>query len=193
MVEGQPRAFTFEYNQRGHQVYRVIEVDARPAQARTLIDEQSKTFIYYNLLGPGLSAGRRYRHESNDGKEIIWASERDGWEHLYLYDGITGKVKNRITKGDWLVRNVDFVDDEKRQIWFAAGGLVPGEDPYFTQYCRINFDGTGLTKLTDADGTHTVTFSPDHKYYVDTVAAHRSSAAVAASPRGRSKGRHGSG
>jgi dipeptidyl aminopeptidase/acylaminoacyl peptidase len=132
-----------------------------------VIDEQSKTFIYYNQLGPGLSAGRRYRHDLSDGKEIIWASERDGWEHLYLYDGVTGKVKNQITKGDWLVRNVDYVDDDKRQIYFEAGGLIAGQDPYFTQYCRINFDGTGLTKLTDADGTHTVTFSSDRKYYVD--------------------------
>ncbi len=162
------RGFTFEYNQRGHQVYRVIEVNAQTGAARPLIDEQSKTFIYYNLLGPGLSAGRRFRHDVNDGKEIIWASERDGWEHLYLYDGITGKVKNQITKGNWLVRNVDFVDDEKRQIWFEAGGMVPGQDPYFTQYYRINFDGTGLTKLTEADGTHTVVFSHDRKYYVDT-------------------------
>ena len=161
------RGFTFEYNQRGHQVYRVIEVDAGTGKARPLIDEQSKTFIYYNQLGPGLSAGRRYRHDVNDGKEIIWASERDGWEHLYLYDGVTGKVKNQITKGEWIVRNVDYIDDEKRQIWFEAGGIVSGQDPYFTQYCRINFDGTGLTRLTEADGTHTVTFSSDRKYYVD--------------------------
>jgi dipeptidyl aminopeptidase/acylaminoacyl peptidase len=162
------RGFTFEFNQRGHQIYRVIEVDAATGKARSLITEQSKTFIYYNLLGPGLSAGRRYRHDLNDGKEIIWASERDGWEHLYLYDGITGAVKNQITKGDWLVRNVDFVDDDKRQIWFETGGMNPGEDPYFTQYYRINFDGTGLTKLTDANGTHTVAFSHDRKYYVDS-------------------------
>jgi dienelactone hydrolase len=162
------RGFTFEYNQRGHQVYRVIEVDAKTGQARPLITEQSKTFFYYNLLGPGLSAGRRYRHNVNDGKEIVWASERDGWEHLYLYDGITGMVKNQITKGDWLVRNVDFVDDEKRQIWFEAGGMNVGEDPYFAQYYRINFDGSGLTKLTDANGTHAVVFSPDRKYYTDT-------------------------
>jgi dipeptidyl aminopeptidase/acylaminoacyl peptidase len=162
------RGFTFEYNQRGHQAYRVIEVDAQSGKTRTLIDEQSKTFIYYNELGPGLSGGRRYRHDLNDGKEIIWASERDGWEHLYLYDGATGKVKNQITKGEWIVRNVLRVDDDKRQIWFEAGGLVPGQDPYFTQICRINFDGTGLTRLTDADGSHTVTFSPDHKYYVDS-------------------------
>ena len=162
------RGFTFEYNQRGHQVYRVIEVDAQTGKARPLIDEQTKTFFYYNDLGPGLSAGRKYRHDVNDGKEIIWASERDGWEHLYLYDGTTGTVKNQITKGDWIVRNVDYVDDAKRQIYFETGGIVPGQDPYFTQLYRINFDGTGLTKFTDADGTHTVTFSRDRKFYVDT-------------------------
>jgi hypothetical protein len=162
------RAFTFEYNQRGHQVYRVIEVDPQSGQTRALISEESKTFIYYTGLGSGLSAGRRYRYNLSDGKEIIWASERNGWEHLYLYDGVTGNVKNQITKGDWLVRNVVRVDEAKRQIWFEAGGLIPGQDPYFTQFCRINFDGTGLVKLTDADGTHTVTFSPDNKYYVDS-------------------------
>ena len=162
------RGFTFEYNQRGHQVYRVIEVDGTTGKARPLIDEQTKTFFYYSNLGPGLSAGRKYRHDINDGKEIIWASERDGWEHLYLYDGVTGKVKNQITKGDWLVRNVDYVDDAKRQIYFETGGIVPGQDPYFTQLYRINFDGTGLTKFTDADGMHTVSFSHDRKFYVDT-------------------------
>jgi dipeptidyl aminopeptidase/acylaminoacyl peptidase len=162
------RAFTFEYNQRGHQVYRVIEVDGQTGKARPLIDEQSKTFIYYNNLGPGLSAGRKYRHDVNDGKEIIWASERDGWEHLYLYDGVTGKVKNQITRGGWLVRNVDRVDDDARQIWFEAGGMVAGQDPYFTQFYRINFDGTGLTRFTEADGNHTVAFSADKKFYVDS-------------------------
>ena len=162
------RGFTFEYNERGHQAYKVIEVDPNSGQTRALIDERSKTFIYYNLLGEGLSAGRRYRYDVNDGKEIIWASERDGWEHLYLYDGVTGKVKNQITKGDWLVRNVNRVDPDKRQIWFEAGGSIAGQDPYFTQYYRINFDGTGLTHLTEADGTHTVSYSPDNKYYVDS-------------------------
>jgi dienelactone hydrolase len=162
------RAFTFEYNQRGHQVYRVIEVDAQTGKARALIDEEAKTFFYYNLLGPGLSAGRRYRHDIDDGKEIIWASERDGWEHLYLYDGATGQVKNRITRGEWLVRNVDYVDDAKRQIWFEAGGVDRDQDPYFTHYYRINFDGTGLTRFTEANGTHTVTFSADRAYYVDS-------------------------
>ena len=162
------RAFTFEYNQRGHQAYTVIEADGQTGKTRPLIAETTKTFFYYNDLGPGLSAGRRFRYDVADGKEILWASECDGWEHLYLYDGTTGQVKNQITKGDWLVRNVEFVDDAKRQIYFDAGGTVPGQDPYFTQLYRINFDGTGLTKLTEADGTHSAVFSHDKQFYVDT-------------------------
>ena len=103
-----------------------------------------------------------------DGKEIIWMSERDGWNHLYLYDGATGAVKHQITKGDWVVRSVVGVDEEKRQIWFSASGMYPGKDPYFVHYYRINFDGSGLTTLTPADANHVVTFSTDRSYYVDT-------------------------
>ena len=162
------RAFTFEYNERGHQTYRVIEVDAATGYPRTLIEERSKTFIYYNLLGPGMSAGRRYRYNLESSNEIIWASERDGWEHLYLYDARTGKVKNQITKGQWLVRNVTFVDEQARQIWFEASGMNLSQDPYFTHAYRINFDGTGLVAYTQADGNHTVSYSGDRKFYVDT-------------------------
>jgi dipeptidyl aminopeptidase/acylaminoacyl peptidase len=95
-------------------------------------------------------------------------SERDGWNHLYLYDGTTGKVKNQITKGPWVVRSVERVDTTHRQITFLAGGMNPKQDPYFTQHYRINFDGSGLTALTDADGTHAVTWSGDSVYYLDT-------------------------
>jgi dipeptidyl aminopeptidase/acylaminoacyl peptidase len=163
------RAFTFEYNQRGHQLYRVIEVDAGNGKPRAVISEQSSTFIDYRPLIPNpRDTGKKYRYELNDGREIIWASERDGWNHLYLYDGVTGKLKNQITKGNWVVRAVENVDEEKRQIWFQASGMYPGKDPYFVHYYRINFDGSGLTPLTEADATHTVSFSADMKYYADT-------------------------
>ena len=95
-------------------------------------------------------------------------SERDGWNHLYMYDGVTGTVKKQITKGEWVVRTVIGVDEEKRQIWFSASGMYPGKDPYFVHYYRINFDGTGLTTLTTADANHVVNFSSDREYYVDT-------------------------
>jgi dipeptidyl aminopeptidase/acylaminoacyl peptidase len=153
-------AVTFEYNQRGHQLYRVVEIDAATGRTRSVIEEAQKTFVEYS--------GKRYREDVADGKEIIWASERDGWNHLYLYDGVTGKVKNQITKGQWVVRGVEFVDAPKRQIYFRASGMYPGKDPYFTHSYRINFDGTGLTPLTDADGAHTLTFSRDRQYYVDS-------------------------
>ncbi|HXD23402.1 MAG TPA: DPP IV N-terminal domain-containing protein [Gemmatimonadaceae bacterium] len=163
------RAFTFEYNQRGHQVYRVLEADANTGAVRSLMTETSKTFIDYRRTNVGLAdSGRQYRYDLDDGREFIWMSERDGWAHLYMVDGATGAIKNQITKGNFVVRAVARVDEANKQIIFAAGGVNPKQDPYFVQYYRINFDGTGMTPLTDADGYHTVTFSPDFKYYVDT-------------------------
>ncbi len=162
------RGFTFDYNQRGHQLYRVIEVDAHTGEARALITEQSSTFINYEpLVDNQYDTGKIYRHDVDDGKEIVWASERDGWEHLYLLKGQTGDVENQITKGNWVVRAVNYVDDRKRQIWFQASGVNPGEDPYYVHGYRIGFDGSGLTPLTPLEANHRLEFSHDGKYYVD--------------------------
>ena len=152
-------AFTFEYNERGHGRYRVIEVDANTGAARAIIDEDPKTFFDYRH--------KKYRYDVDDGKEIVWMSERDGWNHLYLYDGVTGKVKNQITKGEWVVRGVDRLDEAKRQVWFRASGVNPDQDPYFIHYYRINLDGTRMVALTEGDGNHTIVYSPDRKYIVD--------------------------
>ncbi|MGH7577866.1 MAG: DPP IV N-terminal domain-containing protein [Longimicrobiales bacterium] len=162
---GDGRAFTFEYNQRGHQVYRIIEVDAETGAARAVISEDTETFFYYR---DSSGSGKKFRHDLDDGREIIWMSERDGWNHLYLYDGETGVVKNQITRGEWVVRDVTWVDGANRQIYFAASGMNPDQDPYFVHYYRIDFDGTRLTALTEADGTHTLDFSPDRRHYVVT-------------------------
>jgi dipeptidyl-peptidase-4 len=151
--------FTFFYNQRGHQVLRVVAVDAATGTARSVIDERSKTFIDY--------AGKYFCRYLDQTGEIIWMSERDGWNHLYLYDAKTGTVKNRITKGSWVVRKVDRVDEQARQIWFEAGGLVPGQDPYYVHFCRIDFDGKNLVDLTPGDGNHAVEYSPDGKCLKD--------------------------
>ena len=153
------RAITFEYNQRGHQAYRIVEIEAAKGTPSVLVDEQCETFFHYS--------GKRYRYDLNDGEEIIWASERDGWNHLYLYDGATGKVKNQITKGDWLVRGVTFVNEKDRTILFEASGREAG-DPYLIHLYRINFDGTGLTHLTPAEGNHQVSFSWDQQFLTDT-------------------------
>jgi len=154
------RAFTFEYNQRGHQVYRVIEVDGTSGAVRAVISEEPKTFFHYS--------GKKYRFDIADGNEIVWMSERDGWNRLYLYDGASGRVKNQITKGEWVVRGVDKVDEKTREIWFRASGLTAGIDPYFIHYYKINFDGSGLTPLTEGNFTHNAVFSSDMAYYLDT-------------------------
>jgi dipeptidyl-peptidase 4 len=152
--------FTFLYNQRGHQVLRVVAVDATRGTTTAVVDEHSATFIDYS--------GKKFlEYLDGPSPEIIWMSERDGWNHLYLYDALKGTVKNQITKGPWVVRGVDYVDKERRQIWFRAGGIRPGQDPYYIHYCRINFDGSGLVLLTEGDGTHSVQYSPDRRFIVD--------------------------
>lgn len=99
--------------------------------------------------------------------EIIWYSERDDWGHFYLYDAATGKVKNQITKGDWVVTKVVRVDEKSRTIYFYAAGLQK-ENPYFTGLYRIGFDGKNMTALTPGEGNHTAVFSPSGNYIVDT-------------------------
>jgi len=154
------KALTFEYNQRGHQVYRVLEIDGATGIVKTLIEETSPTFINYS--------GYRYRFDTGDGSQIIWASERDGWNHLYLFNGKSGQLINQITKGEWMVRRVISVNEEKKQITFEASGKEAGQDPYFIHVYRVNFDGTGLKRLTEGDGNHTVIFSADESVLIDT-------------------------
>ena len=150
----------YVYNQRGHQVLRVLSIDATSGEVKAIVDEHSDTFIDY--------AYKQFLHLSHKTNELIWMSERDGWNHLYLYDSVSGEVQNQITKGKWAVRNVEQVDDEKRQIWFRASGIRDGQDPYYQHHCRVNFDGTGLTILTDGDGDHEVQFSSDRRFLIDT-------------------------
>ena len=158
------RAFTFEFNQRGHQVYQVVEVNAATGATRIIVDEQCKTFFDYS--------GKKYRYDFSDGKEMIWRSERDGWNHLYLYDVATGRVKNQITKGNFVVRTIEEIDEKNRQILFTANGYDAegGEDPYNIHLFRVNMDGTGLTKLTTEQANHRFTFSGDKKFFVDVYA-----------------------
>lgn len=158
--EPDSQRFTFIYNQRGHQVLRLIAVDAQTGEAKAVIDERSKTFIDY--------AGKYFIHYLDKTDEVIWMSERDGWNHLYLYDTQSGRVKNQITRGEWVVRSVELVDEERRQIRFRAGGVYPGQDPYYVHVCRVNFDGSGFTILTEGDGTRLVQFSPDNRFLIDT-------------------------
>ena len=154
------KAATFEFNERGHQHYRVLELNAETGKMRTVIEESSNTFVNYS---------RQFRHHTKDDSEIIWMSERDNWNHLYLYDKATGKVKNQITKGEWYVRSVIKVDEDARRIWFQASGVNKDEDPYFIRYYSISFDGSDMRDMTPSKGMHTAYLSNDNKYIVDVT------------------------
>jgi dipeptidyl aminopeptidase/acylaminoacyl peptidase len=155
--------FTFEFNQRGHQLYQVVEVDAATGSLRNLIEEKSKTFVEYS--------GKHYRYDLNDTKEIIWMSERDGWNHLYLIDKKKAQVKNQITKGEWVVREVVSVNEKDRSILFKGSGKNAGEDPYNIHYYKVKFDGSGLVDLTPEPFEHQAVFSNDNNFLVDTYSS----------------------
>ncbi|MBN2180614.1 MAG: DPP IV N-terminal domain-containing protein [Sedimentisphaerales bacterium] len=154
------KSFLFHKTDRGHQRFRIFKVDAQTGKTKTIFDDHPGTFVnttYDSFI---------YYTEGN--REIIYACERDGWKHLYLIDAVSGGIKNQITKGNWVVRGVDRVDEKKRQIWFRAGGFYPDQDPYFVHYFRVNFDGTELVALTEGNGSHNIQYSPDQKYIIDT-------------------------
>lgn len=154
------KEFYFDYNQRGHQLYRVLAVDARSGAVRTVVEETSKTFIDYTQ--------KTWRQWLDQTGELLWMSERDGWCHLWLYDLSTGKVKQQITHGRWVVRKVVHVDAAAREVWFMASGLRQGEDPYHEHLCRIKMDGSGFAALTEGDGEHRIEFSPGRDCFVDS-------------------------
>jgi dipeptidyl aminopeptidase/acylaminoacyl peptidase len=146
---------------------RLRETDAATGKTRTITEERCETGV------DPLTSYVHYLEDTNEGpplrgNQIIWSSQRDGWCHLYLYDWKTGELKNQITKGDWVVRGIDRVDEQTRQIYFFASGREAGRDPYLCHLYKINFDGTGLFLLTPGHGEHSVTFSPCGRYIVDT-------------------------
>jgi dipeptidyl aminopeptidase/acylaminoacyl peptidase len=108
-----------------------------------------------------------------NGAELIEWSERDGWAHLYLYDG-QGKLKNQITQGAWHVEEVIGVDETKRVVYFTANGkesLAGGgkEDPYYMHLYRINLDGTGLQLLNAGNFDHSISLNDNNTYFVNNA------------------------
>jgi dipeptidyl aminopeptidase/acylaminoacyl peptidase len=100
--------------------------------------------------------------------EFIWFSERDDWGHLYLYDAITGKLKNQVTKGNWAITKLLKVDEQNRTLYFLAVGREAGQNPYFTHLYKVGFDGKNLSLLSPEDGNHQITLSPSGKFFIDS-------------------------
>lgn len=148
---------------RGHQRFRLFDVDPSTATVRTPIDETVKTFIWTaHASGEPLVT---YLEHSD---QVIYASERDGWRHLYLVDLNADGSHQQITKGDWVVRSIVDVDEDQRRLLLMVSGIHPDQDPYFQHLVRIDWDGTGQTLLTSGNGDHSIQFSPDRRTFIDT-------------------------
>ncbi len=172
------KTLTFEFNERGHKTYRVLEMDLK-GNVKTLIEEKNDKYVAYS---------RNLRRDL-DANHILWKSDRDGHAHLYLYDRKKGKL-SQVTKGDYWVREVQDVQiNEKGEgfIIFSANGLhyknmgkvkssfdgkIPEEDPYNIHYYRIDLNGKNFVELTPERGTHDATFSRSCKEsFIDTYSS----------------------
>ncbi|MGA2095137.1 MAG: DPP IV N-terminal domain-containing protein [Candidatus Acidiferrum sp.] len=158
-ADGAHLAFVSTSRDHKHEQLRVA--DTATGAVRDVFDETAAT-QYESGWG---RVNWRYLPGSN---EIVWFSERDGWGHLYLYDLSSGKLKNQITSGNWVVTQLLRVDEKNRLLYFLAGGREKGQNPYFAHLYRIGFDGKNLTLLTPEDGNHDVSVSDSGKYFFDS-------------------------
>ena len=153
------RTLTFTFNERGHKTYRLLELDAQTGKVRTIIEESNPKYVNYNRL---------YRHDFKDGRRILWTSERDGRNHIYLYDRQKAQLIRQVTKGEFYVREIQHVDEKAGVVYFSANGMNKTEDPYLIHYYRIGLDGKRLTCLTPEEGHHKAMFTDDMQYLIDT-------------------------
>ncbi|MBT4603233.1 MAG: prolyl oligopeptidase family serine peptidase [Bacteroidetes Order II. Incertae sedis bacterium] len=151
---------SFVSSSRDHQDAWLRVADPETGEVKQVLHEHQDTFFESGIGG----LNWRFLSDSN---EFIWFSQRDNWGHLYLYDQVTGALKNQITTGDWNVRTIQFIDEEAREIYFMGSGREEG-DPYFVYLYKVNFDGSGMQVLSPNYGNHSITFSPDRAYFVDT-------------------------
>lgn len=149
--------FSFVYNQRGHQVLRLVGVRGDSGSTRTIFEDVSETFIDYSQ--------KSFLRRLPATRELLWASERDGFNRIYLIDEVSGKIKNAITEGSIIVKDVVEVDEEKRELLLKIVG-VADQDPYHEHFVKVGFDGKNMRRLTSGDGTHDIEFSPEKKWII---------------------------
>lgn len=150
----------FVSTSRDHKIAHLKIADTKTGEVKSIYEEVVET-QYESGQG---AINWKYLPKSN---EFIWYSERDNWGHLYLYNFKTGQLKNQITIGDFVVTKIKEVDEKNRIIYFDANGREKGRDPYFSHYYKVDFSGKNLELLTPENGNHSLSFSPDRKYFID--------------------------
>jgi len=151
------KSFFYDYDERGYKAKELRVVDAATGEQKVLVREQSDKYV---------DPGETFYRFVEGTREILWASERDGWNNLYLY-GKNGQLENQITQGTWVVRHIEHIDEKNRRVYFLANGHEKNEDPYQAHLYSIGFDGKGLQLLTPENADHSVDVSSNGMYFVD--------------------------
>ena len=138
----------------------LMAADPNTGAARVVLEETQDTFIKGIASNPGWT---QLFTLLPDGERFLWISERDGWDHLYLYN-LDGTLIRRLTDGEFPVLGVTSVDPEEGWVYFTAHAE---ERVYDTHLYRVGLDGKGFTRLTEATGQHAVAFSPSKQYFID--------------------------
>ena len=157
--DSQTLAMVNSSRDRKHEWYRIANADT--GAVRTAFEESVKD--YYESGQEEVN----WQYLPNT-QEAIWPSECNNWNNLYLYDLKTGKMKHTVTSGEGNVAEVLHLDHKTRELWFVGVGKVPGVNPYYKQFWKVGIDGGKPVLLTPEEADHTITMSPDGKYFVDS-------------------------
>ena len=157
------KKLAFISSTRDHKEAHLKVADVRTGNIKSIYKEITKTYYESGVSGENW----RVFFDTN---EFLWYSEKDNWGHLYLYDLKTGNLKNRITSGNWLARDVLHIDETTREIFFTGGGKEEG-NPYHVYLYKVNFDGSDLTCLTPEKGTHSINPSENWNYFTTTYSS----------------------
>ena len=132
------------------------EADATTGSSRVVLREEDPYWINVNDLFQFVRAGN----------EFLWGSERDGYQHLYLYTR-EGKLVRQITRGEWEVSRIAGVEEASGDVFYVSSE----ESPLERHLYRIQLDGSTKRKLTEMAGTHAISMSPTAEYYMDTASS----------------------
>ncbi|VUD68896.1 Dipeptidyl aminopeptidase 4 [Thalassocella blandensis] len=144
---------SYQWQSRNQQSLALTLVDYPSMEQKVILKETSTTWV--NL------------HDDleflKDTKAFIWASEKDGFNHLYLHD-LEGKQLKQITQGDWVVDEISYIDEEHKNIYFLARKDTPTEKHLY----KTSYDAPGkITRISQRDGFHSIKFSENGEIYID--------------------------
>jgi dipeptidyl-peptidase-4 len=130
----------------------LLFIDGNSAAAKVVLNEKDKAYV-------DVTDNLTFLKDNS----FIWTSEKDGFNHIYLYDK-NGKLKNQITKGNWEVTNYYGFDEKTKTVFYQSveNGSI-NRDVY-----RIGLDGKKKVRLSQATGTTNATFSPNFQYFINS-------------------------